>query len=195
MLSKFKCSICNHPDRAGIENAILSMTSAVNAEDRRSIEDIATEYEVSLDELKMHALFHTPLVSKSDLDTVATTAETEDASTGRDSLMRKMKLREADMLSAVSNEYLVTLKAMGRRLNKLVSVSSIDVEDEDKVFRLSKLLTKPMVDMYIGLGNEIRQNVKTMAEMDRMLNGPQDNPMSGLTALAQAIRGSGSDDA
>ena len=82
---------------------------------------------------------------------------------------------------------------MGRRINRLASVSSIDCEDADKEVKLAKLLTKPMVDLYIGLGGEIRQNVKAMAEVDRMLNGPQDNGNSGLQALADAIRGSGGD--
>lgn len=109
----------------------------------------------------------------------------------RDSLTRKMKLREADMLAAVSNEYLVTLKTMGRRINKLAAVSFIDVEDEDKQIRLARLLTKPMTDLYIGLGGEIRQTVKTMAELDRMLNGPEDTNSSGLKALANAIANSG----
>ena len=184
------------------------------------IEAIAEEFEVDLNELKMHALFHTPLVTKSDIEQVSaystdmpviveleaeangTALEAHSqvgagsetvAPNGRDSLTRKMKLREADMLAAVSNEYLVTLKAMGRRLNKLAAVSSIDTEDEDKQYRLSKLLTKPMVDLYVGLGGEIRQNVKAMAELERMLNGPQDSTGGGLLALAQAIRGSDTD--
>ena len=107
------------------------------------------------------------------------------------SLARKMKLREADVLATVNNEYLVTLKAMGRRINRLANVSSIDAEDEAKKVELAKLLTKPMVDLYIGLGGEIRQNVRAMAEVDRMLNGPQDSSNNGLQALADAIRGSG----
>lgn len=203
-MPKSKCKICDHSARAEIENAILSMTTApVN--ERMSIDDIAKEFEVDLNELKMHALFHTPLVSKSDVEyaeqnvtvdlsvngELVATGEVEgSAPAGRESLTRKMKLREADMLAAVSNEYLVTLKAMGRRLNKLTAVSSIDAEDDDKQYALSKMLTKPMVDLYIGLGGEIRQNVKVMAELDRMLNGPQDSTAGGLAALAQAIRGS-----
>lgn len=191
-MPKSKCKICSHPERAEIENAILSMTTAP-VEERMTVEEIAKEFEVDLNELKMHALFHTPLVSKQDVEVVEQSDATEDASapdTSRESLTRKMKLREADMLATVSNEYLVTLKAMGRRLSKLTAVSSIDPEDDDKQFQLSKLLTKPMVDLYIGLGGEIRQNVKTMAELDRMLNGPQDSTAGGLVALAQAIRGS-----
>lgn len=208
-MPKSTCKICSHPERAEIENAILSMTTAP-VEERMTIEVIAKEFDVDLNELKMHALFHTPLVSKQDvayceqsgcneLGEFGESAETSGSSepdgtatpaVGRESLTRKMKLREADMLAAVSNEYLVTLKAMGRRLNKLTAVSSIDAEDDDKQYALSKMLTKPMVDLYIGLGGEIRQNVKVMAELDRMLNGPQDSTAGGLAALAQAIRGS-----
>ena len=188
------CTICNHPDRAEIENAILSMTDGL----KTSIEVIAQQYNVSLADLKMHALFHTPLVGAADIeelrdadmtagDTVLTEAERP---APRDSLTRRMKLREADLLAAVGNEYLVTMKTMGRRINKLAQVSEIDIEDNDRQLKLAKLLTKPMVDLYVGLGGEIRQTVKTMAELDRLLNGPEDSATSGLVALAKAIQGS-----
>ena len=187
------CTICNHPDRAEIENAILSMTDGL----KTSIEVIAEQYDVSLSDLKMHALFHTPLVGAADLEelrdaeTLGDTEQTEVVrATPRDSLTRRMKLREADLLAAVGNEYLVTMKTMGRRINKLAQVSEIDIEDNDRQLKLAKLLTKPMVDLYVGLGGEIRQTVKTMAELDRLLNGPEDSATSGLVALAKAIQGS-----
>lgn len=187
------CTICNHPDRAEIENAILSMTDG----SKTSIEVIAEQYDVSLADLKMHALFHTPLVGAADLEelrdagTLGDTEQTVAArATPRDSLTRRMKLREADLLAAVGNEYLVTMKTMGRRINKLAQVSEIDIEDNDRQLKLAKLLTKPMVDLYVGLGGEIRQTVKTMAELDRLLNGPEDSATSGLVALAKAIQGS-----
>lgn len=204
------CRICNHPDRAEIENAILTMTADAPPNDENSIEAIAAQYNVPLNELKMHALFHTPLVGDGDIEvlkdagseTLTATVgseqfeiESEAAKTApRDSLTRRMKLREADMLAAVGNEYLVTLKTMGRRINKLAQVSSIDIEDEEKQLKLAKLLTKPMVDLYVGLGGEIRQTVKTMAELDRLLNGPEDNAATGLMALAKAIQGSDTSD-
>lgn len=197
------CKICNHPDRAEIENAILTMTADAPPNEKNSIESIAEQYKVPLDELKMHALFHTPLVGDGDIEELHSESGCTDdipsfdsnveqtpKAAPRDSLTRKMKLREADMLAAVGQEYLVTLKTMGRRINKLAQVSSIDIEDEEKQLKLAKLLTKPMVDLYVGLGGEIRQTVKTMAELDRMLNGPEDNLSSGLGALAAAIRGS-----
>lgn len=185
------CQICEHAQRAEIENAILALTTSGPSE-RYSIEDIASQYSVSLDELKMHALFHTPLVSDEDIKAIeakvpAATEEVETKPRG-DSLARKMRLREADVLSTVANEYLVTLNTMGRRINKLTQVSSIDEEDQAKQLALAKLLTKPMVDLYIGVGGEIRQTVKTMAEIDRMLNGPEDGTSQGLAALAAAIR-------
>ena len=195
------CKICNHPDRAEIENAILTMTADAPPNEKNSIEQIAEQYKVDLDELKMHALFHTPLVGDGDVEELKAEGgvyntpildvppvECASKPEPRDSLTRRMKLREADMLAAVGQEYLVTLKTMGRRINKLAQVSSIDIEDEEKQLKLAKLLTKPMVDLYVGLGGEIRQTVKTMAELDRLLNGPEDSAATGLAALAQAIR-------
>ena len=185
------CSICNRSDRAEIENAILN----ISAESGLTVESIAEQYKLDLQELRNHALFHTPLVAPCDIVTPTTELQLNPETEAKvpTSLARKMKLREADILATVNNEYLVTLKAMGRRINRLANVSSIDAEDEAKKVELAKLLTKPMVDLYIGLGGEIRQNVRAMAEVDRMLNGPQDSVGSGLQDLAAAIRGSGGD--
>lgn len=185
------CSICNRSDRAEIENAILN----ISAESGLTVESIAEQYSLNIDELRNHALFHTPLVAPCDIVTPTTDLQLNPDAEAKvpASLARKMKLREADILATVNNEYLVTLKAMGRRINRLANVSEIDAEDEAKRVELAKLLTKPMVDLYIGLGGEIRQNVKAMAEVDRMLNGPQDSGSNGLMALAEAIKGSGGD--
>lgn len=186
------CKICNRTDRADIENSILN----ISVESGLTIDSIAEQYQLDVAELRNHALFHTPLVTPCDVVTKTTELQLSPDAEAKipASLARKMKLREADILATVNNEYLVTLKAMGRRINRLTSVSSIDAEDEAKRVELAKLLTKPMVDLYIGLGGEIRQNVRAMAEVDRMLNGPQENGNSGLQALADAIRGSGPSD-
>ena len=44
--------------------------------------------------------------------------------------------------------------------------------------------------MYIGLGGEIRATVKTLGDLNQVLNGPQTNANDGVMALAQAIRAS-----
>lgn len=183
------CTICDRSDRAEIENAVLNCV-ANNTSD--GIDKIAEQYGLDLEELKMHALFHTPMVCAEDLeDSVPPEPGDVEKEKPHDSLTRRMKLREADALTTVSNEYLVTLKTMGRRINKLAQVSSIDIEDQDKQLALAKLLTKPMVDLYIGLGGEIRQTVKTIADIDHLLNGPDDSTGSGLMKLAEAINQSG----
>ncbi len=193
------CTICNHSERAEIENAILDMTASSPSGSAITIEDIAERFKVDLLELKAHALFHTTSVVSCELAVPAVAGEDPleeseaPAIVPRESLTRKMKLREADILSAVSNEYLVTLKAMGRRINRLTAISCIDEEEAEKQLSIARLLTKPMVDLYLGVGGEIRQNVKAMAELDRVLNGPEDSTSSGLAALASAIRGSSND--
>ena len=183
------CEICKRPDRATIEGALVSMTTGVT---RTTVEEIAERFKLDVEQLKAHALFHTPLVSAEDFEKTPVDATTEETPASHGSLVRNMKLKEADMLAEVSNEYLVTLKAMGRRINSLLSDSNTEDEEAaaDKQLKTAKLLTKPMVELYLGLGSEIRQTVKTAAEVDRMLNGPKDGVSSGLVALADAIRGS-----
>lgn len=182
------CTICNHKFRADIENALLEVDITAGPNEPGSMESIANQYNVSLEDLKMHAIFHTPLLRSSDIPNVAGVSTQTNT---RSSLARKMQLREIDMLESVANEYLVSLKTLGRRINRLTSVSSIDEEDADKALALAKLLTKPVVDLYVGMGGEIRQTVKTMADIDRLLNGPEQDSNAGLKSLVEAIRGSG----
>lgn len=180
------CTICNRSDRAEIEAEILALSPGSAKGERFSIESIADRYNLDVEELKAHALFHTPVVGEEDL------SSGEPSEHGRDSLTRKVHLREADLLAEMSNEYLATLKNMGRRINSLINADvNGGLADEEKQIRTAKLLTKPMVELYLGLGGEIRSNVKIMADLDRQLNGPQDNLGSGLSALAAAINGSG----
>ena len=223
-----KCNICNRSDRGEIENAILNMTSATDPAERASLNDIAEEFDLTdkdaFNELKMHALFHMPLVTRSILNDGEATSSTSPGSTelvpassnsteadqlidnlgpqfepgavidqvrsGRMSLAQKMKLHEADMLTAVNHEYLVTLKAIGRRMNRLAQVSDIAGEDDDAALRTAKWMTKPMVELYLGLGAEIRKNVATLTDVNQVLNGPADQGANGLAALAAAIRSS-----
>lgn len=176
------CSICTRSDRAEIENALLNAPPTAES----SIDDISKAFEVDVTELKTHAMFHTPL----GFDVEEITKEAEPKAC----LSRKMRLREVDILSEMNSEYLVTLKAMGRRINRITGISSIDEEDREKQVAIAKLLTKPMVELYIGIGGEIRNNVKLIADIDKLINGPaEQDANSGLIALANAIAGSKGD--
>ena len=170
------CTICTHPQRAQIENALLEMApESVSV----NLLSISKAYKVSPAQLKVHALMHTPLgINESAFD---------DSNSGKatDSLTRRIKLREADMLLSVANEYMVTLKLLGRKISAFAT-------QDDVMF--SKLLSKPMAELYIGVGGEIRNTIKTMAELDSLLNGPPDGGSAGLKALSEAIKGRDSSD-
>lgn len=104
----------------------------------------------------------------------------------KDSIARRLKLREADLLEEVTSEYMGTLKAMGKRLRALSDTDSGFYGEEQDIM-CAKLMTKPMVDLYTGVGGELRQTIRTMAELDKLLNGESDTSSSGLNALANAI--------
>lgn len=157
-----ECKICTHSNRVEIERALMNLGSSI------SIESIAETYDVPIEDLKIHALFHAP-VSISD-----------DAS---ESIVRNLKLRESDMLSEVATEYLITLKGLSRKINGALS------EDMDPIV-FSRMVNKSLVELYLGVGAEVRKTVSAIAEIDNILNGPKEDNTSGLAALVSAINAS-----
>lgn len=153
-MSKPMCSICQNSQREQIDRVLL--------EDGVSVEQVALQFGVSLEQLKFHAILHTG-------------EET------RPSITRQLKLREADMLTSVAEEYMETLNHLGARINKFVNNDEVKFE---------KLLTKSVVDLYLGVGSEIRQTIKTLAELNSQINGAQTGAKSGLQSLAEAINAS-----
>lgn len=160
-----KCAVCDHAKRVDIETALFKMTPESGT---LTLEKIAEAYDVTIEDLQEHALFHTSF----------------NCEPNGDSIVRQIKKREADMLAAVAMEQLATMKVVGKRIRRFVE----SPDDED--IRFEKTLTKPVVDLYVGCSDGVKGTIKTMAEIDRMLNGPQDNLGGGLNALAAAIRGS-----
>lgn len=171
------CSICNHVNRAAIEIAVLNCSSDKNSQ---TLQQIADEYHISLNDLKVHMVMHATM-GLNDLEFDSTTDGTAKEPTP--TIARKCKVREADILGEVVNEYLVTMKNLGRRINHTLLSDPEEVQAE-------KLITKPITDMYIGLGGEIRATVKTLGELNQVLNGPQTTANDGIAALAQAIKAS-----
>lgn len=158
------CSVCSSKMRSQIENVILNMERPTSED----LQTVAQEFGVSLNDLKVHMVMHTSMGT--------TTMENP-----HETLARKCKLREADMLLEVANEYMVTLKSVGRRINE-------HANDPDVKFE--KMLTKSITDLYIGAGSEIRATVKAIAELDQFLNGPKNDPSSGLDSLSQVLAAS-----
>ena len=157
------CVICSHPCRSQIENAIL------NAPSTETLEQLAKEFDVDVKDLQVHALMHSPIGANTD-------------NIDQESIARKSKIREMDLLLSAANDYMVTLKTVGEQINK-------EANRGDFV-SFSRGLSKAMVDLYLGTGSELRNTIKTIMDADQILNGPKDSSTSGLAALAAAIRGS-----
>lgn len=155
------CTICNHPKRAEIEQDMLNISATYTAE------MVAEKYDVNATELKKHAIEHSQEIEET-------------------SIARKLRLREADMLSEVAEGYLTTFKQMNGRIQNLISESECD----ESSVKFERLLTKPVSDTYLGIGAEIRKTVRTLAEVQQILEGPKNDSVSGLEALAQAITAS-----
>lgn len=166
------CKVCEHARRADIEKAILSVPEV-------TLEAIAEEFGLTVEDVKMHTLMHTTAPDYAPSARSAMDPEPEALEDSeRPTIARQLKLREADMLLEVVDEYMVTLKTVGRQIQVLS-------EAEGMLF--SKMLGKPVVDLYIGVGGEIRATVKTLAELNSILNGPENSAAQGLSALAAAL--------
>ncbi len=155
-----KCSICDHPLRGKIEQALFKVAPEGSS---ITTEAIAEEFEVSVDELRRHMMFHTPM-----------------GSDGVDSIVRRSKLREMELLGVAAREYLGTLEQVGARIRGYTA----DVDSS----AFEKKLGKPTVDLYLGCGDNLQKTMRALAEVDNLLNGPKDDGLAGLSALANAIR-------
>lgn len=161
------CNVCSHPHREEIENALYK-TNSQNA--NKILAKISEEYDVSVEDLQKHALFHTPM-----------SGSTDDIN---DSIVRQIKMREADVLSAIVFDQATTVKVLGKRIRRFATSSG----EED--VRFEKTLTKPMVDLYNGASDSLRKNIQALADINQLINGPKDDGLSGLSALAQVLAAS-----
>lgn len=155
------CSVCMSQQRSQIENVILNMEKPTTED----LQSVASEFGVTLNDLKVHMVMHT---------TLGTTS----MDNPHETLARKCKLREADMLLEVANEYLVTLKSVGRRINQ---------HTNDPDVKFEKMITKSITDLYLGAGSEIRATVNAIVDLDRQLHGPKNDANSGLDSLSQVL--------
>ena len=159
------CTICSNPQRELIERALFRM-SKENA--TLTLKSISEEFDVSVEELQRHALFHTSFDCDPDGDTI----------------VRQIKMREADMLAAVTMDQLETIKMVGQRMR-----SHAQPKDPDDV-RFERAVTKAVVDLYVGTGDCLRKNVQTLADINNLLNGSPDEGLAGLANLAAALNAS-----
>lgn len=176
----FGCCICNHDQRTDIESALLA---------GQTVEAVADFYKVNTKALENHKCnCSIYLMSLDEFDQeVASQLVNLNHPGGQTlvqpgSIQRQLKLKEADLLAATAQEYMVTLKNLGRKINKALN----DFEEEPMLSQM--LLKKATCDMYVQIGGEIRQTVRTMAELSQLLNADSDESLAGLKALVGALQ-------
>lgn len=163
------CKICEHPRVQEINEAVLNMNVR-----ETSMEEIAEQFDVDAVELTRHAI----------LDISATPPV--------ESLARQLKLKEADTLAALQAEYMQTVTKTGEFIRGIFGNVDEASEPAEKV-AVAKLITKPIVELYVGTGSEVRNTARTLADLKQILQGGEGGPLSGLAALAAAIQSSGRD--
>lgn len=159
-----KCTVCDHAHREKIERALFR--AAKNKEQGGlTLEQISEEFDVSVEDLQRHALFHSALGAE-------------------DSLIRQIHMREADVLAETVMDNALTMKAIGARLR-----DSMKDDDPDSV-QFERRASKSVVDLYVGASEGVRKGVAAIADINQLLNGPKDDGLSGLAALANVLHGS-----
>lgn len=194
------CPVCNHAERREIELAILSISPS---RPELSLEVIADAYDLSVDDLRVHALMHTPLALDFSQESTDALVEQFKVKAGfvdehgaashqapvvpniktRSRITDKVNMREGDILLAAANEYLTTMQILGKRITTYATARGPEME-----MALPNFCTKAIVDLYIGCGSEIRQAIKGINDLNTSLNGSNDSSLAGLQALAAVLK-------
>lgn len=157
------CVICQHEHRAEIESALLCRQWGAEGV---TLESISEEFSVPVRDLQVHALMHLPV---------------QQVAGESASLAQKMQLVEADALRNTISNYYITLVSVGQKINEAVAHGEM------------RLITKPLVDLYLGTGSEIRNATECLVKMNQAVNGESDSGLAALAALVTSIRGSDHD--
>lgn len=165
------CKVCKHAHRDEIEAVLYRMTPK-NADDL--LMQLSDAYDIDIEEIQRHAMFHACM------DLSPQGEET--------SLVRQIKLRETDLLAQCAKDYADTLALVGNRIRtKARNESDVDGMEDT---RFERSMTKGLVELYLGCGDNVRKTIKDITDINQILNGPKDDGLSGLGALAAAIANS-----
>lgn len=149
------CPVCSHAERAEIEKELLCNPTS-------GLSGISKKFLVDIKSLQVHALMHTPL------DTFPTTE-------GQRSIVQVLNTKEVEYLKNVADNYVMTLRTLGAKINKIIQ------DDDDYNMRL---ISRGVVELYLGCGSQVREIIKDIVAMDGESNGSA----NGLSQLINAIR-------
>lgn len=163
------CRICVHEQRADIEQELLCRSMGDLSV---TIDSVALKYNVKPVELQIHTLMHQVMPSE--------IGGTETPGT----LVEAIKFKEAEYLRQTISEYQNTLSFLGVKIRETIKMHTDDNPTLQK-------LSRPSVDLYLGLGAEIRTSVDALVHMNNLVNGEHTDVLAGLTGLVNAIQSSG----
>ena len=161
------CSICNHEKREAIERACLLRNFG---DCEVTLKDIAKEYGVDLKDLQVHVLMHIPLEEAA----LETTEKLESIAGG-------IKRKEAQVLQNTMEDTYVTFKNLGAKINTIISQHTTDTPTMQQ-------LTKPVIDLYLGASQSIRDTAEKLMKMNIMVNGEKDEGLNALAALVNVLK-------
>ncbi len=176
------CSVCGHKKRVAIETAMLSgQPLAIIAEDYnidvnelRNHQRKCSSYTMSLDEFDLAvareleniaANHSTPehVVEAEKALHMLQSQQKEKRGAPTESIQRQVALREVDLLAESAREFMRTLKNLGNKINDVIEMYGVD----DTGLYAKNMLSKAVVDLYVLAGAEVRQTVKTMADIQK----------------------------
>lgn len=156
------CRICAHPKREEIEKELLRARGTAALDDK--IREASKKFNVSAIDLKVHLLMHCSVME-----------EAKDAA----SMADKIKMNEADTLRETIKNYLVTLTNTGTKLN--------DILEEGDDAQTLRMIQKPIVDLYLGCGAEIRGTVDALIRLNAAVNGNENTANNSLKLLVEQL--------
>ena len=173
------CKICTHSERDNIDSALLLNTP---------LEVIASHYDIPVSDVKQHKERCVPFtMSMDEFDGMVKREMAAYASPDTqpldhpDSLQRQINLREADYLTAVLQDYMITLKSTGREIQRCLKRAN------DSDIPAKNLLGQSLVDLYIGTGGEVRQTIKTLSDVGKQLRENDLMELTGTTGGPQIV--------
>ena len=185
------CTVCEHPNRVDIDTALLS---------GQPINKVGVFYGVASKHIIAHKELCSPYLATQDdfnqmvQNEVYEILETENINTSQSATPKKpasfgaqLGLRETDILVSSINQMLIMQTSLGREINKFLT----NMDTPEGLLAQQKFLRKPVMDAYVLVGSEIRQSVKTLADIQAMLVKPEaaKDPFEAMKALSLAIAG------
>lgn len=177
------CKVCTHNERLQIEEALLTIQytpspspsldtpdSSDSSHDSQgtdapvsiTIESVSERYGIPVQDLQVHMIMHQPKAVLHDPEL--------------DSIAQEIKKVEGNYLTSVIEEYMVTLRQSGRTVRK-------HLQDSKGLY-----LKAETVNTYLGTGNQIRQTVAQLVDMNIKINGEGDQGMNALVQMVTALR-------